>query len=269
MNKLQSMILLIAKEVKRICEKHNIPYYIYSGTQIGAVRHKGFIPWDDDFDIVMKRKDFEKFIQVCSVELDKDQFFLQTEDTEKNYCFAFAKIRLNGTKIIEDFSKNVPIHDGIFVDIFPFDRLPDNYIERKWLLAKNHLLKNMIWIKCGYGEDRQKKKASYKIIKILNLPFSISFLKKKRYKLITSYNNKQTTAYFVSDYPKKVYKAKWYKNHEDYIFEGELFSGNTAQDMHESLTMIYGDYMKIPPENERIRHSEYDVDFGPYTNQEV
>ena len=125
--KLQTAILMIAKEIVRLCDENNIPYFINGGTQLGAVRHKGFIPWDDDFDIGMRRADYEKFLKVCEEQLDHNKYFLQTEDTEKNYDFYFAKIQLKVTSIIEDFSKNVQIEHGIFVDIFPYDNIPDNY----------------------------------------------------------------------------------------------------------------------------------------------
>lgn len=264
MNKVQRLILLIAKEIKRICNKNGISYYIDGGTQIGAVRHHGFIPWDDDFDIVMTRENYEKFIRVCFTDLDKSKFYLQTDDTDQDYCFAFAKIRLNGTRFIEDFARNAHVHNGIFVDIFPLDRLPDNNLVKRCFLVKNHLLKNMIWIKCGYGTDDQKKKFSYKVLKAAGIPFSTSFLKKRRIKLITSFNNQASEYYFYSDYPSYRKKVIWYKDHDDYLFEGESFSGYIARYMHESLTFAYGDYMKIPPKSEQRQHSTYEVDFGPY-----
>ena len=117
--KLQQLILLIAKEIARICDKYNIDYYLDGGSMLGAVRHKGFIPWDDDFDIAMKRSDFERFLQVCEKELDKNKYFLQTEWSEKNYCFSFAKVQLIGTHFIEEFSKDADVKHGIFADIFP------------------------------------------------------------------------------------------------------------------------------------------------------
>ena len=99
--KLQRAILSIAVEIKRICELYNIPYFINSGTQLGAVRHRGFIPWDDDFDIGMKRKDYEHFLKICDRELDKSKYFLQTEDTEPYYAFCFGKI----SRLLRNFPK--------------------------------------------------------------------------------------------------------------------------------------------------------------------
>lgn len=262
MNKLQELILMIAKEVKRICEKYDIKYYLDGGTLLGAVRHKGFIPWDDDLDILIKRKDFDKFIEVCDKELDKEKFFLQTESTEEKYAFSFAKVQLLGTEIIEDFSKDVPIHHGIFVDIFPYDNLPDGHLTRKIFLLKNHILKNIIWVKCGYGKEKIKKNKRFLIFKLLGLPFSLEKLKNTRHRLITKYNNIDTEMSFNSDYPKhRKYNAEFEKI-KIYDFENTQFTGVENADV--VLTRQYGDYMTLPPENQRVTHSKYEINYGKY-----
>lgn len=262
MNKLQNIILTIADEIKRICEKYSIPYYICGGTLLGAVRHGGFIPWDDDLDIAMKRKDYERFIDVCGAELDHEKFFLQTEYTERNFAFAFAKVQLLNTAIFENFSMNVPIHHGIFVDIFPMDNLPDILLKRKWFLIINRILKNVVWIKCGYGKLTFDKKLSYKIIKTMVTPISIDWLKEKRHKFITQYNDKENKSLFISDYPDNVYPSTWFNVTKLYDFENTKFPGFFNYD--ECLTSWYGEYMKLPPEKDRVVHTNYDVDFGPY-----
>ena len=119
---MHSLHLILADEVKRICEKHNIRYFMIAGTLLGAVRHKGFIPWDDDMDFGMLRNDYDKFVSVCAAEIDENKFYLQTDKKDKYYTFNFAKLRLCGTKVIESFSFDVQTNQGIYIDIFPIDR---------------------------------------------------------------------------------------------------------------------------------------------------
>lgn len=263
--KLQKWILYIANEVVKICEKYSIPYSIDGGTLLGAVRHKGFIPWDDDLDIAMLRKDYERFLEVCETELDKDRFFLQTEWNEMDYAFSFSKIQLVGTEIIEDFSKNVNIHHGIFVDIFPYDNLPDNLAVRKRYLRRNHILKNLIWVKCGYGGIEHKGKLSYKIFKVLSMPLSIPKLKSRRYKLITKYNNQRMKEVFNSDYPENFLRKEWFSEMKIYEFEGEKMLG--FRDADAFLTTLYGNYMQLPPEEDRITHTAYQINYGKYNSE--
>ena len=110
----------IYQEIARICDKHKITYFVVGGTLLGAVVHKGYIPWDDDLDIAMPRDDYDKFINICSTELN-DRFFLHHTMTDANYWLPFAKVRMNNTIFLEKKRKNVDAHAGIYVDIFPFD----------------------------------------------------------------------------------------------------------------------------------------------------
>ena len=261
--KLQSLILDIAEEIEKICEKNGIEYFMDGGTQLGAVRHGGFIPWDDDFDIAMKRADYEKFIKVCESELDQQKFFLQTGRTEKYYCFSFAKVQLKGTEILEDFSKDVNIRHGIFVDIFPYDKLPDNIIRRYIFLAINHLFKNLLWTKCGYGVSWQKKKFSYILSRIGGSVFSIDKLKQLRDAHIKKYNSVNTEYCFNSDYPKNHLNNLLFLRKKKYVFENKRFWG--FEDSDNFLKTLYGPtYMELPPEEDRKEHSKYKINFGDY-----
>lgn len=262
--KLQRAILSIAVEIKRICELYNIPYFINSGTQLGAVRHRGFIPWDDDFDIGMKRKDYEHFLKICDRELDKSKYFLQTEDTEPYYAFCFGKIQLKNTNIIEEFSKNVPIQHSIFVDIFPYDNLPDNSLIRKLFLFQNHLIKNLLWVKCGYGEEFHKKKRTYKILKVLSRFISKERLKEIRKRLLRKYNSLKTRQCFSGDYPGERLMNSWFDSLVDYEFETEFFKGFEKYD--EYLSRMYGNYMELPPVEQRVTHTTVKVEYGPYND---
>lgn len=264
--KLQNLILSIAEDVKYICEKYEIDYFMVGGTHLGAIRHKGFIPWDDDFDIAMKRDNYNKFLELCHNELDSDKYFIQNEETEINYAFSFTKIQLRNTEIIEDFSKDVDINHGIFIDIFPYDNVPDNFFCRKIHLVFNHFYKNAIWIKCGYGTFEHKKKINYKVIKSLSFFSDVEKLKIKRYKLITKFNDKDTDKAFNSDYPNELLFNSWFKNKKLFKFESTYFQG--FEKYNEYLINCFGDYMKIPPIEKRKVHSIYEINYGPYEKNE-
>lgn len=257
--KLQRTILIIMDEIHRICQKYKISYSICGGTLLGAVRHEGFIPWDDDFDIMMIRSEYEKFISVCKKELNTNKFYLQTQNTDKYYAFAFAKIQLRGTIFLEEWALNVKIPKGIFVDIFPLDNLPER---KKIFLCANHLLKNMLWVKCGYGTKEHKRKISYWIFRLLSAPLSIKKIKSIRLKLITAYNENIASQYFSSDYPNEIYFAEWFLQRQSYKFEDRYYFGICKA--HEYLMNQYGDYMKLPPMEDRHSHSIYDINFGKY-----
>ena len=119
LRKLQNIILYIAKEIKRVCDKNTIDYTIIGGTLIGAVRHKGFIPWDDDMDFVMTRHNYERFLEACEVDL-QEQFEVVNWRSNSNYGNGFTKIMLKGTEAIEEGKENVQYPRCIFVDVFPF-----------------------------------------------------------------------------------------------------------------------------------------------------
>ncbi|MSU82550.1 LicD family protein [Anaerobutyricum soehngenii] len=259
--KLQDTILIIAKEIDKICKENNIDYFMDGGTQLGAIRHRGFIPWDDDFDIGMKRIEYDRFINVCQQSLNKKKFHLETEK-DIGYGFAFAKIHLKGTEIIENFSQNANVDHGIFVDIFPYDNIPDSDLKRTLFLAENHILKNLIWVKAGYGSAEQKRKLSYFVFSLVGKFFSLKWLKSRRSKLVCKYNNKITEYCFTSDYPKNHLQTKWLDNRKLYSFENLSFYGLIDYDSF--LRMLYGNYMQLPPPEQRIVHSKYKIDFGPY-----
>ena len=117
----QKIMLEILQEVHKICVANDITYWIEAGTLLGAKRHKGFIPWDDDIDIAMPRKDYNKFLKIAQEKLPQDMF-LQNKETEPDYYLPFSKIRKNNTLLIETGETGEEnYHHGIFIDIFPFD----------------------------------------------------------------------------------------------------------------------------------------------------
>lgn len=130
LTQLHQVLYEILEEIVRICDKHNIPYFVIGGTAIGALYDKAILPWDDDIDIGMKREDYNKFLQIASQEL-REPYFLSWIHTDPHSPYYFAKVKKNNTLFVEEMFKDVPMHQGIFVDIFPFDRIPNNKLLRK------------------------------------------------------------------------------------------------------------------------------------------
>lgn len=269
LRKAQLLQLDIAKEIKRVCEKNAIPYFFIAGTLLGAVRHQGFIPWDDDLDIGMLRSDYETFIKVCKDDLD-DRFFLQNWETDKYFGLPFSKVRLNNTHYVERNSAKVRAHDGIYVDIFPFDNVPDDKRLQKKHDRETYLLKRLLLVKNGYEcweDDETIKKMIYKSIKLFTLPVSLKFLQKKLLKVMMRYNDLETD-WIVTfggsyGYTKESIEKKWVSECTELSFEKICFS--VPGSYKEYLSYFYGDYMQLPPEDKRgNRHNIQKIDFGEY-----
>jgi lipopolysaccharide cholinephosphotransferase len=149
LERLQRHQLQVALHVRNLCERHGIRYFLVAGTLLGAVRHQGFIPWDDDLDIGMLREDYDRFIELAQNELPED-YFVQTYMSDPFMPLPYAKIRVNGTVLREVASRDCQWHSGIFIDIFPFDGVPANQMVRvvhKWSL---YFFGRTLLVKCGF-----------------------------------------------------------------------------------------------------------------------
>lgn len=135
LQQLQGALYETLAEVKRICDKHGIRYFVTGGTAIGAYFWQKILPWDDDVDVGMMRPDYERFAKIAQAEMG-DRFFLQTPDTEPHTPFYFMKVRMNGSRFSESTFRHIKMHQGIYVDIFPFDKIP----EQAWLQRLQHRL---------------------------------------------------------------------------------------------------------------------------------
>ena len=268
--KLHNCQLIIAREIKRLCDKHNIKYFIIAGTLLGAIRHGGFIPWDDDMDVGMLREDYEKFIKVAKTELGGD-FFLQTSETDKNYGLPFAKILLNDTVLVEA-SAGSDAKKGIFVDVFPFDVAPENEADRENHNKKTYIYKRLLLAKLNYNvcaKNDYVKRAVYFILKIMSSFYSHDKLVQKLESEITRYNNSKTEDIVniggAYGYKKETIKADWVRDTVEIPFEDMTLSAPV--DYIKYLETFYGDYMTPPPEDKRYnRHSVTELDFGKYAD---
>ena len=123
-------LLVILEEFDRVCKMIGVSYMLFAGSMLGAVRHRGFIPWDDDIDVIMLRKDYERLLSEADRFLDKEKFYLQGEFSE-HWPMFFSKMRLNGTVCTEKYRpKDREAHSGIYIDIFPCDDTAETFVGR-------------------------------------------------------------------------------------------------------------------------------------------
>ncbi len=255
----------IMQKIERICKAHNLTYFAIGGSVLGAVRHQGFIPWDDDIDIAMPRKDYEEFLHYAAEELPQG-YFLQTVFTEKNSPFYFTKVRKDNTKFVEDYLKELDIHHGLFVDIFPFDNVPDNAVLKKlhYILCRfaNHLFLS----KCltTVRNPKLEKNVGYKIFirKVLHfllLPVPKSLLFRFLDSSVQMFNNRECKE--ISHIVRKRLRIKL----EDLYPITELPFGELKMPVPNNydayLTAQYGDYKNPPVKKKQNGHLPYLIEF--------
>lgn len=257
----QLAMLDIAKEIKRVCDEYDIRYFMDSGTLLGAVRHKGFIPWDDDMDIGMLRKDYERFIKIAPNKL-KDGYFLQTWNSDPGYPYAFAKVRKLGTIFIEASSQfSDQKHREIWVDIFPYDVLPDDVSLQKRNKYKLKILEYSLWMKCGL-RPWMNHNAKWEIlaVKCKYIPYILygyfhdnEWLKKEYEYYLTRFNNTSSKKYVSAtsggEYGRWSVPRGCLDNLKELNFEDTSFLAPADFDTY--LTIFYGEYMKLPPAEKR------------------
>ena len=242
----QNVLLELLLELDRVCKKHNIKYSLFAGTMLGAVRHQGFIPWDDDADVIMPRADYEKFLQVAKNEIDTEKYFLQAEFSE-HFPMFFSKLRKNNTACIEKYRpRDLESHRGVFIDIFPCDNLSDNRLKRKlqFVFSKTVIAKSLF--QRGYLTDSIVKKIFMLFCTLLPKKLVHSFVINKKEK-----SSELVHIFFGASksYDKSVFSRKLFENTKDCIFERQTFK--IFENSDGILKQLYGDYMSLPPENER------------------
>ena len=256
LRKLQFCQLKILKEVHRICVKNNIKYFLSDGTLIGAVRHHGFIPWDDDLDIGMLREEYEKFCEICKTDLSDDYFF-QTIDTDNCYANPFGKMLLNGTVFIEANAEKSNKVTGVNIDIFPYDYIPNEKYKQKIHDKFARLLKNSYWTKKKYRAIEKftlKLFFHYIIYRTISL-FPVILIKNtwlnilKKYLYLSNNDNCLVTKFGGNYFNNRTLKS----NLNEVIllnFEDEMFY--VPKEYDTVLTGLYGNYMELPPVEKRI-----------------
>lgn len=262
LRKVQLTQLGIAKDIVKVCEKNGIKVFLDSGSLIGAIRHRGFIPWDDDLDMGMLREDYDKFCEIADKELGA-KYRWQTWDNDKDYALPFGKVRKVGTTCIESRAGRSK-ENGIWVDILPYDFAPDQETERAPFRRKLVVLYAGILLKCGYKPWIVHNRVNWKVL-IHFAYYKLITLCKSRKALITQYNdcvaNQPDHNFVYQQTGKKYYPIEWFKEIVHVPFEDTTMP--VISKYHEWLTRAYGDYMTPPPEEEREnRHDIIEVSFG-------
>lgn len=255
----QNCLFQMLCEVDRICKKHGIPYFLAGGTLLGAVRHRDFIPWDDDLDIMMLRRDYRRFLEAAPKELPSN-LFLQTPATEKGNHYLITKLRLEGTVFATELLMGFPdLHRGIFVDIIAQDYTANSRLGRKIHLESSRVARSLV-----YRKWTGKGCAPLRFL-LRCLPFGL--LEWFQHRVLTLFEGWPGRRFLYdsmgTNLDKGAYPASWLWRQAEVEFHGKRFPAPAEYDKY--LRYLYGDYMKLPPQDRRRSgHNVVLVDLGPY-----
>lgn len=260
MNELQNALFLMLKEFVRVCDENNLTYYLIGGTALGAIRHHGFIPWDDDIDVAMPRTDYEKFLklQKCF----SYEYFIQTYKTDKNYILNYAKLRNSNTTYIENFYATTNINHGIWIDIFPLDGMSKKYKKPSSLAYKvrftwwNTFMMYLPSLKRKIHKKTFLKDISLTFVGLLFFFLNIAHLRNKWVNFMMQ-RIPYEKAFFVgnlcgTNHKKEAMPREIFQQGTVVKFEG--LDVKVPYDYDKYLTLLFHDYMKLPPLNKQVGH---------------
>lgn len=256
LNNIHYQELEILLEFLRICEKHGLKYYLAAGTLLGAVRHKGFIPWDHDIDVSMPRADYEKLYRICKTELDS-RYFFQDYRTEPKFPYMFGKIRKLGTRVYEEGLKEIDMEQGIYIDVFPLDLCPDS--DR----IANIFFRGIVLFSCSVtarvnpafvcGYTKWYMRFAFSVLK--HFPNKLLFIMRETFRKaagLFSCGKRICTVGGRHGFPKESFQSEWFDPPSKMFFEG--IECSVPKDWNALLTSMYDDYMIPPPESQRGNH---------------
>lgn len=263
---LQQVEIKILKYFIEICEKNNLTYFMYAGSLLGAIRHQGFIPWDDDIDVIMFREDFEKLNKILENDLDEKYNFFNVLN-EETYHYTWGRLTLKNTLFKEWWGDQVDYTPNIFLDIFILDNVPQNKYKKfiqKWKSFTLNMLTSYSIIK--FKNDSKLKEifqqTIYYLIKIL--PVSPSTIKKACVNSFKKYQYEDCEE--VCDFPSEnmmqmSFKSDWIPLKKAKFEDMEV---NIPNNYDKILRMDFNNYMELPPEDSRFNPAPEEIDFGEY-----
>lgn len=253
LRRIQLVQLDLLKEVDRICKKCGIRYNIIAGTLLGAVRHGGFIPWDDDADVAMLRQEYDRFVLACQKELNTDKYYFQDHHVTPGYRWGYGKLRRRDSLFLREHQEHMPYEQGIFIDIFPLDCVPNDQPGRTWKSFECFLVRKALY--SPVGKVASKDLLSRMVYSLLSRIPEKTVLKKLD-SLIERAGRKETDHVRILMFPtpnkQYSYLKRWYEKSDDILFEGIPFPG--ISDYDEYLTFKFGNYHELPPEGQRKKH---------------
>ncbi len=257
MKEIQSKILEVMVYVDKLCRDNGITYYIMGGTALGAVRHRGFIPWDDDLDIFMTPDDYEKFKSVFLADNEK-KFEIQ-EWRLGNSLLEYAKVRMNGTTFIEaNFKDNPEMHHGIYVDIMILHKCPGTHLKKKILFLLSRYVTSQALAERNWIPKSRFQGFILKLISVLPKHFMSNSCYRKIYKYDKYDLKDYEYCYFLTKakFNQAVFPKEMFMEPVDVEFENTRLLAPT--DIKGYLKIRFGNYMALPPESERqaAQHAE-------------
>lgn len=253
LKQIQAIQQELIQEVTRICRKCGIHFNMVGGTMLGAIRHKGHIPWDDDADIGFLRTEYEKFREACKSELDHDKYYLQDLRSTEGYRWGYGKLRRKDTEFLRLNQEFMPYEQGIFIDLMPFDNVPDGWLLRRVHFIQCFLYRKLFWSEVGSRTEKNPwKRTAYKFMRRIPMKFVI----RNYQNFIDVGQRKKTRLVRILTFPtpKGVYgyEREWYTQLSMYRFGNMMLPG--ARDYDSYLRVKYGDYMNLPPAEKRKIH---------------
>ena len=264
MQELKAIELDMLRAFIDVCKKLGLRYYLLCGTLLGAVRHQGFIPWDDDIDVGMLRADYEVFLEKGQTLLPKN-LFIQCTKSEPEYLLCFAKIRNSATTFIETDTNHLRINGGIFIDVFPLDYYPDDSKKQKLIDRKSWIYMHAVAVFFNFSK-KYSVMAYMKAWVLRTFHPIVRMVILGREKLYRSVPQSGFLASYGGGWGKKeIVPADWYGEGTTLFFEGLEVTAPAQYEKY--LTQVYGDYMQLPPVEKRVTHHYTDVidSHRPYT----